>query len=84
MVLQMSVIFEKELYLRCNVSNVLMPLFFLACVCKCAYPHLTDLLSESGAALRIDTDTLSAQVHIHAHTRTHVHTLFTLPVSSVS
>lgn len=42
--------------------------FFFCCVCKCVYPHLTDLLSECGAALRINTDTLSAQVHTHTYT----------------
>ncbi len=37
------------------------------CVCKCVYPHLTNLLPESGAALRINTDTLSAHTQ-HTYT----------------
>lgn len=45
------------------------------CVCKYVYPHLTDLLSESGAALRINN---GAHKYTHAHTHT-----FTLTVSSV-
>lgn len=70
-----------EFYLWCEIRIILKP-FFLVCVrmCKCVYPHLTDLLSKSGAALRINTDTLSAHVHTH---NTHAHT-FTRTVSSVS
>lgn len=67
MVQQMSVISEKEFYLSYVVCNVLTSLFFWF-VCW----QLTDLLSEIGAALRINTDTLFSHtkyLHTHTHTR---------------
>lgn len=60
MVLQMC--YFRELYLSCVVCDVLTALCSV-----CVNLHLTDLLSESGAALRINTDTLPAHIQ-HTHT----------------
>lgn len=89
MVLQMSA-FSGEFYSSYAVRGCIHAFFVGVCVCKCVYPHLTDRLSESGTALRINTDTLSAKEHTHtythirAHTYTHVHTLFLRPLSHLS
>lgn len=67
---------QKEFDLSRAACNVLAPFsffsfsgwFFGVCV-SCVYPRLTGL-SESGAPLRIDTDTLSAHTwYTHTHSR---------------
>lgn len=80
-VVQMSVILESKFSLSYEVHSVLTLLCVCVCVTKCVHPCLTDLISESGAALRINTDMLTALVHMHD---THTHTFFALSVSSVS
>lgn len=71
---QTSVTFGERIQSKLRGPPCINALLFVvgSCVCvcarKCAYPHLTDPLSESGAALRINTDTLSAQAHTRTHT----------------
>lgn len=55
--------------------------FCLRRASRCVYPHVTDLLSESGAALRINTDTLSAHT---PRTQTHARALFLRWLSHLS
>lgn len=73
-------ILDKEFCVSCVALEVLTT-FCLLRASRCVYPHVTDLLSESGAALRINTDTLSAHT---PRTQKHAHAPSTLAVSSVS
>lgn len=75
-----DVCFSGEFFSSYAVRGCINAFFVGVCVCKCVYPHLADRLSESGTALRINTDTLSAQEHTH----THVHTPFLRPLSHLS
>lgn len=86
MALQMC--YFRELYLSCVVCDVLTALC-LVCVSRCVYLHLTDLLSESGAALRINTDTLPAHIqrtHTLSRSLSHlsVDRVFSISVGSPS